>query len=174
MFWERCYIGYFNSGADQFVKVSGFEALNRKSYWVYISKDDFIQLQDGIPINIALKKYPINVREFLISGFAPTSDSILNFEREPIQNAYVTNAVANSVVFYAMAYLNNKGLSPTEIKNLRLRYSFENLDNCYFKMEELKNSFVNQSAFFLNLYKEMNENDRFEHFAESLNQKNRF
>lgn len=174
MFWERCNIGYFNSGTEQFVKISGFEALNRKSYWVYISKDEFIKLQNGIPINIALKKYQIDIREFLISGFAPTSNSIFNFEREPIQNAYVTNAVANSVVFYAMAYLNNRGLSPIEIKNLRLRYSFENLDKRYFKMEELKTSFVNQSAFFLNLYKEMNENDRFEHFAESLGQQNRF
>jgi hypothetical protein len=90
------------------------------------------------------------------------------------KTAYVTNAVANSVVFYAMAYLNNKGLSPDEIKALRLTYSFENLNKRFFNMNELKNSFVNQTAFFLNLYKEMNENDRFEHFAENLEQQNRF
>lgn len=90
------------------------------------------------------------------------------------KTAYVTNAVANSVVFYAMAYLNNKGLSPEEIKVLRLKYSFENINKRFFNMDELKNSFVNQSAFFLNLYKEMNENDRFEHFAENLEQQNRF
>lgn len=93
---------------------------------------------------------------------------------ETRQTAYVTNASANSVVFYAMVYLNNKGLSPEEIENLRLKYSFENLDKHYFNIDELKHSFVNQSAFFLNLYKEMNENDRFEHFAENLEQQNRF
>lgn len=88
--------------------------------------------------------------------------------------SYVTNAVANSIVFYAMAYLNNKGLSPIEIKELRTKYSFQNLETFFFTVEELKQSFVNQSAFFINLYKEMNENDRFENFAENLELQNRF
>lgn len=174
MFWESCNIFYFNSGTRQFVKISGLEALNSKSHWVYISKDEFIKLQNGTPINIALKNYPLDIREFLISGLAPMSESFFCFERDPLQKAYITNAVANSVVFYAMTYLNNKGLSPNEIKNLRLKYSIANLDNRYFKMEELKTSFINQSAFFLNLYKEMNENDRFENFADNLSQQNRF
>lgn len=174
MYWEKCNIGYFNSGSKELVKISGLEVQNKKPFWVYISKEAFDNLQNGIPLRVALKDYSLDIREFLISGFAPTENSIFSFQREPIQTAYVTNAVANSIVFYAMAYLNNKGLSATEIRNLRLRYSFENLEKRFFNMDELKHSFVNQSAFFLNLYKEMNENDRFEHFAENLEQQNRF
>ena len=174
MFWEKCNIGYFNSGSKELVKISGLEVQNKKPFWVYISKEAFDNIQNGVSLSTALKDYSLEIREFIISGFAPTETSILSFQRDPIQTAFVTNAVANSVVFYAMAYLNNKGLSPTEIKNLRIRYSFENLEKRYFNMEELKQSFVNQSAFFLNLYKEMNENDRFEHFAENLEQQNRF
>ncbi|MDQ3190195.1 MAG: hypothetical protein M3Q58_01225 [Bacteroidota bacterium] len=174
MFWEKCNIGYFNSGSKELVKISGLEVQNKRSYWVYISKDAFINLQNGIPLKTALKDYTLEIREFLISGFSPTETSLFSFQREPIKTAYVTNAVTNSVVFYAMAYLNNKGLSALEIKNLRLQYSFENLEKKFFNMEELKHSFVNQSAFFLNLYKEMNENDRFEHFAENLEQQKRF
>ena len=174
MYWEKCNIEFFNSGPKELVKISGPEVVNKKPYWVYIAKGAFTDLQNGITLNSALKDYPLDIKEFLISGFCPSENSIFGFQREPIQTAYVTNAVANSVVFYAMAYLNNKGLSPLEIKNLRLKYSFENLDKRYFNMEELKTSFISQSAFFLNLYKEMNENDRFEHFAENLAQQNRF
>jgi hypothetical protein len=174
MFWEKCNISYFSSGSKELVKISGLEVQNKKTFWVYISKEAFIDLQNGIPLRTALKNYSLDIREFLISGFAPTVNSIFSFQRDPIQTAFVTNAVANSVVFYAMAYLNNKGLSPLEIKKLRLKYSFENLDKRFFNMAELKETFVNQSAFFLNLYREMNENDRFEHFAENLEQQNRF
>lgn len=174
MYWEKCNIGFFNSGSKELVKISGLEVQNEKPFWVYISKEAFDNLQKGIPLRTALKDYSLDIREFLISGFAPTKNSIFSFEREPIQTAFVTNAVANSVVFYAMAYLNNKGLTPIEIKNLRIKYSFENLNNKFFNMDELKASFVNQSVFFLNLYKEMNENDRFENFAENLEQQNRF
>ena len=174
MFWEKCNVAYFNSGSKELVRISGLEVLNKKPYWVYISKHAFVNLQNGTPLKTALKDYPLDLREFLISGFAPTNNHMFSFLREPIQTAFVTNAVANSVVFYAWAYLNNKGLSPLEIKNLRLRYSFDNLEKRVFNMDELKNSFVNQTAFFLNLYKEMNENDRFEHFAENLEQQDRF
>ena len=174
MYWEKCNIGYFFSGSKELVKISGLENLNKKPFWVYISKEAFYNIQNGVSLSTALKDYSLEIREFLISGFAPTENSIFSFQREPIQTAFVTNAVANSVVFYAMAYHNNKGLSPIEIKNLRIRYSFENLEKRFFNMEELKHSFVNQCAFFLNLYKEMNENDRFEHFAENLEQQNRF
>lgn len=174
MFWEKCMIDYLSLGSKELVKISGLEVLNKKLYWVYISKETFIKLQSGMRLSVALKDYPLEIKEFLISGFAPTDNSIFSFQREPLQTVFVTNAVASSVVFYAMAYLNNKGLNSLEIKNLRLQYSFENLDSRFFNMDELKNSFINQSVFFLNLYKEMNENDRFEHFAKNLEQQNRF
>ena len=174
MYWEKCYIGYFTTGSKELVKISGFEVQNKKPFWVYISKEAFDNIQNGVSLSTALKDYPLEIREFLISGFAPTENSIFSFKRDPIQTAFVTNAVANSVAFYAMAYLNNKGLTPMGIKNLRIKYSFENLENRFFNMKELKESFINQSAFFLNLYKEMSENDRFERFAENLEQQNRF
>ncbi|MCF8460261.1 MAG: hypothetical protein K9G46_06025 [Flavobacteriales bacterium] len=174
MFWEKCNIEYFTAGSTEHVKISATEVQNKKPYWVYISKEAFVKLQNGIPLITALKDYSFDIREFLVSGFAPTEKSIFSFQREPIQVAFITNAVANSVVFYAMAYLNNKGLSPIEIKDLRLKYSFGNLERHFFNTDELKHSFVNQSVFFLNLYKEMNENDRFENFANDLEQQNRF
>jgi hypothetical protein len=174
MYWEKCKINYFNSKTQELVKISGFEVQNNNPYWVYISKKSFIDLQNGVPLISALKEYSLDIKEFLISGLAPTTSSIFSFEREPIQIAYVTNAVANSVVFYAMAYLNNKGLTPLEIKNLRIKHSFHNLNNRFFNVDELKASFINQSVFFLNLYKEMNQNDRFENFAENIEQQNRF
>lgn len=174
MFWEKCTISFFSLDSKELVKISGIEVENNKPFWVYISKVAFDNIQNGVPLNIALKDYSLEIREFLIAGFAPTEDSIFSFQRNPKQTAFVTNAVANSVVFYAMAYLNNKGLSPEEIKNLRIKYSFDNLEKRFFNMEELKYSFINQSVFFLNLYKEMNKNDRFEYFVENLEKQNRF
>ena len=41
----------------------------------------------------------------------------------------------------------------------------------FFSAKELQESFISQSAFFLNLYKNMNENDRFEHFVSGLDNK---
>lgn len=174
MYWEKCNINFFSSGSREFVKISGYDVVNNKPHWIYISRESFRLLQSGVPVNMALKDYSIDIKEFVISGFSPTNDSVFSFEREPLQTAFVTNAVANSVVFYAMIYLNNRGLTPNEIKELRTKYSLSNLDSGDFSKKELKDSFVNQSAFFLNLYKEMNENDRFEHFAENLEQQKRF
>ena len=174
MFWEECNINFVITNSKELVKISGNDVLSKKPFWVYISKEAFKGLQNKTPLNITLKDYSLEIKEFLITGIAPSTNQTFFFKRELIQTAFVTNAVANSVVFYAMAYLNNKGLSPAEIKKLRLKYSFENLEGNFFNLEELKCSFINQSVFFLNLYKEMNENDRFEHFAENLEQQNRF
>ncbi len=174
MYWEKCNISFLISGSIELVKISGLEVQNKKAFWVYISKEAFDNLQNGIPISTALKDYSLEIREFLICGFSSSVNHIFSYQREPLQTAFVTNAVSNSLVFYAMAYLNNKGLTAMDIKNLRLKYSLENLEQQLFNKDELKTSFVNQSAFFLNLYKEMNENDRFEHFAENLEQQNRF
>lgn len=174
MFWEKCNIGYLMINSKELVKISGIDVLYKKPYWVYISKDAFIDLQNKSPLNIALKDYSLEIKEFLISGISPSTNHFFLHERAPLQTAFITNSVANSIVFYAMAYLNNKGLNPSEIKNLKLKYSFENFEKDFFNMDELKKSFINQSAFFLNLYKEMNENDRFEHFVKNLELQNRF
>lgn len=84
-----------------------------------------------------------------------------------IKKAFVTNATANSVAFYAMAFLNNQGYTPEQISKMRAKFGLENLYYKKFTLEELKSCFSNQSAYFINLYKYMNENDRFEKFAEN-------
>jgi hypothetical protein len=174
MFWEKCNIGYVKQGLDELVKISRPEALDEQPYCVYISKEAFAMLQREVPLSNALEGYSLDIKEFLISGFEPIRlPTYIGLEGN-INTAYVTNAVANSVVFYAMAYLNNKGLSSIEIKKLRIKYSLGNLESRHFSADELKQSFVNQSIFFLNLYKDMNEHDRFEYFAENLELQNRF
>lgn len=81
--------------------------------------------------------------------------------------AFVTNATANSVAFYAMAFLNNQGYTPSQISKMREKFQLSNLDKKFFSVDELKECFSKQSAYFLNLYTYMNENDRFERFAEN-------
>tara|TARA_Y100001970_G_scaffold213421_1_gene260851 strand:+ start:996 stop:1763 length:768 start_codon:yes stop_codon:yes gene_type:complete len=174
MFWEKCKISFFEKSSREFVKIYGYEVVNKTPYWVYIEKKHFEILRQGSPINIALKDYSQEIREFLIAGFAYSTDSIFTFNREPIPKAFITNAVAKSVAFYAQAYLNNKGLPPDKIKELRKNFSFNNLEKRNFTIEELKSKFVEQSVLFLNIYKEMNENNTFKKFAESLEQQNRF
>lgn len=93
----------------------------------------------------------------------------------PVENnCYITNATASSMAFYAMAFLNNQGYSAVQINKMREKFSLQNLENKKFTIEELKDCFSNQSAYFLNLYAYMNENDRFEKFAENLQQQNQF
>jgi hypothetical protein len=174
MYWEKCKVDYFSTWSGEFVKITGSDNLNKSEYGIYLPRHNFDELLNRVPMNQALSGYPLDIKEFLICGYAPSKLSILLLEEENNQIAYVTNAVANSIVFYAMAYLNNKGVTPQEIKRLRIKYSFENLNADKFTPEEVKNSFINQSAFFLNLYKYMNENDRFEKFAENLEQQKRF
>lgn len=89
-----------------------------------------------------------------------------------IKKGFVTNATANSVAFYAMAFLNNQGLTPSQIKRMREKFELEDLHEKEFSQEELKKCFLTQSVYFLNLYTYMNEDDRFKNFAENpLHQK---
>ena len=83
-----------------------------------------------------------------------------------IKKGFVTNATANSVAFYAMAFLNNQDYTPSQIKQMREKFELEDLDEREFSQEELKKCFLRQSVYFLNLYTYMNENDRFKNFAE--------
>ncbi len=73
------------------------------------------------------------------------------------KSRFVTNSTANSVCFYAMVYLNNQNLTPNQIAELRRKLSLPNLKANKFNLEELKGSFINQSAYFLNIYSEMNQ-----------------
>ncbi|MBJ6119016.1 hypothetical protein JAO76_12485 [Pontibacter sp. BT310] len=84
------------------------------------------------------------------------------------RNRYVTNATASSMARYAMVYLNTQGYTPSQIYKLRKNLSLDNLNSRRFTIEELLLCFEKQSAYFLNLYKEMNENDRFENHLKNL------
>jgi hypothetical protein len=83
---------------------------------------------------------------------------------------YVTNATANSIVYYAYAFLKKSIYSDITIMELRKRFS--NFGNIAY--EKLMNDFKNQSAYFLNIYAYMNENDRFEEFANNLENQGNF
>lgn len=87
-------------------------------------------------------------------------------------NAFVTNATANSLCFFAMAYLNNK-LKPEEIRELRTKITPGALSEGRFTIEELRSSFELQSVFFLNMYKLLIDEDRFEEFTNNLDKQNR-
>lgn len=81
-------------------------------------------------------------------------------------NVFVTNATANSIVFYAYAFLKNCGIDDEEIKDLRSKFSIQGMDKISYK--ELLTSFQNQSAYFLNLYFYMSDKQRFEKFIEDM------
>ncbi|MFD3393061.1 hypothetical protein U0R10_00365 [Aquirufa sp. OSTEICH-129V] len=174
MFWKSCITNHFENNFGKFVKLAGIEEQSKLMYWVYLKEGDYSLLLSGHSLDQALVGYSSDVLTFLEFGTAPVYIDPLSNNKIPCYWAYVTNAVANSIVFYAMMYLNNSGLSPSQIKGLRDKYSLGNLDQNKFTSEELRESFLSQSAFFLNLYSFMNENDRFENFADNLQQQERF
>jgi hypothetical protein len=174
MFWKNCSFIYFENNFGKFVKVFGVEEQSKLNYWVYLKEKDYTLLINGASLDEAIKGYSDEVLDFLECGKAPVHTDPLTNSMVPCYKAYVTNAVANSIVFYAMMYLNNSGLTPIQIKGLRDKYSLGNLDQNKFTSDELRDSFLSQSAFFLNLYSFMNENDRFENFADNLQQQERF
>lgn len=101
----------------------------------------------------------------------------LFFRNEPIipiqkntNLSYVTNATANSIVYYAYKFLKHYNLNDAEIIKLRNQLKIDGNLN----YSDLFNNFINQSAYFINLYAYMNENDRFEHFTEELSKNGSF
>ena len=72
-----------------------------------------------------------------------------------VAQAYVTNAVARSIAFYAVQYLNQCGYGEEEIRRLRRELSLENITASPFRIEEVVESFAKQSAYFLNLYQRL-------------------
>ena len=84
---------------------------------------------------------------------------------------YVTNATSNSIVYYAYVFLTNLGFDDKEIDNLRVQYLSEkgNVD-----FDKIRNSFVNQSVSFINLYSIMRSSNNFEKLVDDLIQLGRF
>lgn len=173
MFWEKCKISFFSEANIDYTKIEGQDSIYGQNYWIYLKRDNFDSVLNNTPIHKALSDYPMDVKEFMISGIAPTTDSVFSFKRTLIKNAFVTNAVSNSISFYAMAYLNNQGYSNSQIIAMKEKYQLDSKKS-YFTIQELKSSFENQSIFFLKLYKEMNEDDRFKRFAKNLEANERF
>ena len=169
MYWKlNCEKYHFENLYGKFVKIQGLDTNLLIDYWVYIKLKDFEQLNAGIPIDKCLVDYSKETKEFLLKGIAPVYYCETYHCQRLILNGYVTNSTSNSIVFYANAFLSNYGLSLSTIRDLRSKYSFENFNQGFFSIEELRESFLNQSAFFLNLYRYMNENERFKHFASGL------
>ena len=93
---------------------------------------------------------------------------------ENILKAFVTNATADSIAFYAMAFLNNQGYTYSQIRQMREKFELNNIYSELFTVEELETCFSKQSAYFLNLYTFMRESDRFENFVENIFQQNMY
>lgn len=169
MYWKSfCNEVFFDNQFGKFVKIQGPDIITEEFFWIYIKHEDYLTFKDSNKFDDVFKEYSDDTKNFLLSGTAPKYICTETNEQKISHKAYVTNASANSVVFYANAYLNNMGLSLSEITKLRVKYKLGNLHRNYFDKNELLESFINQSAFFLNLYKLMNENDRFEHFVFGL------
>lgn len=169
MYWKLfCKEFVFENQFGSFVKISGPDIITNEEYWTYIKYSDYLAINQGQRFDQIFKDYSQETLNFIVHGKAPTFKCPITSENKISHKAYVTNASANSVVFYAGAYLNNMGMSLTQINKLREKYSIGNLQKKYFSPDELQKSFVNQSAFFINLYRFMNEHDRFEHYVEGL------
>lgn len=169
MYWKLfCRETVFENQFGTFVKITGPDFKTGEIYWTYIKYEDYLAVHKGLRFVEIFKDYSKETLDFMINGNAPKYICPVTSKEKISHKAYVTNASANSVVFYAGAYLNNMGLSLTAITKLREKYTLGNLQNRFFSLDELRESFINQSAFFMNLYKQMNEHDRFENFVAGL------
>lgn len=152
--------------SGKFIKFHGKEIRHLRTFWVYIKAKDFIENKDNTYEIKNLLEYPKYVQDFLIKGIAPIYVDEETGETRVNYKVYITNSTANSVVFYTMAFLNNN-FSLKEIKDLRNEYSFnEYISN--FEFEELRESLIKQSSFFLKLYRLLMQNDRFEYFIDNI------
>jgi hypothetical protein len=143
------------------------ETINYSSYgWYFmkslIGKVEHIGYVKG-------KEDPIykRIREKLYSLIGNTN----SFYKEPQilfdeRFAYITNATAKSVVYYAYAFLKNSGYTDSEIISIRKEYSKNN----NIDIGLITNNFEKQSIQFLNLYSYMLKNNRFTNFVNNLNQ----
>ncbi len=85
---------------------------------------------------------------------------------------FVTNATADSIVFYAYSFLINSGLNDQEITDLRNKFCIYGSNRLAY--DEIKRNFQNQSAYFMNLYTYMTSFDRFEKFLNEIESQAKF
>ena len=138
-----------------------------ESYQVYLTKEDYLKVKGGKkPEELQI---PIETINFILHSKIPRDEN-----GNIINTGYVTNATANSVVYFALSFLNSNFFSVEQIKRLRLKYSIGNFIDGRFNKDEILNSFLVQSAFYLNLHTYMTENDRFENFLNELDKQKLF
>lgn len=139
---------------------NGSEWFTYRSVFAKIKHLGFIRgKQDAI--YLALKdsyRQLTQLRGFRLDFFSPKPE--INTEI-----VYITNATANSVVFYAYIFLSNLEFANEKINTLRSEYSTKNgkLD-----LDKLHKSFINQSVRFINLYSIMRTENNFERAIDDL------
>ena len=121
-----------------------------ESYQVYLTKEDYLKVKGGKkPEELQI---PIETINFILHSKIPRDEN-----GNIINTGYVTNATANSVVYFALSFLNSNFFSVEQIKRLRLKYSIGNFIDGRFNKDEILNSFLVQSAF---LFKSSHIHDR--------------
>jgi RNA-directed DNA polymerase len=78
----------------------------------------------------------------------------------PSKIAFITNATAKSVVFYAYLYLKSNKIEEPEI----LKLISDCTTNNYINYARLEDKFISQAASFISLYDYLKSNNRFENF----------
>lgn len=167
-YWKQCAVHIISVQGKDIIKLVSNTGGEAK--WIYLARYTYDLLLSGISLNSLDGSIPDETLLFLQNGPGNQLDSESK-DKPFYQKAFVTNAVSNSVAYYAWVYLCHMGLTGKQIISLREKYSFSSVSTSPFKTDEVHSSFVNQSAFFLNLCSKMNENDRFKLMAERLDDK---
>lgn len=166
MYWIGLIQTKVETPYGDFIKFWGKEIRHQRHYWVYIKIQDCKANKFGRYSITKLSEYSDDVKDFLLKGIAPLKIDIETGAMVVKRKVFITNSTANSVVFYAMTYLNNN-FSLSEIRDLRTIHSFNDFI-LNFEFDELKKSFVEQSDSFLKLYRVLRENDRFEQYIDNI------
>lgn len=145
MYWELCKTERFTLGRKSFVKIFGNDVVTNTLYWVYISDETYKSLKNGVNFNTALKDYDFATKKFLATGVGSRNSSLFSFKRTINRKVFITNAVANSVAYYAWVYINH-------------HYKAKDSSWLDYNIEDIQNKFINQSKEFLLLYKDIVDN----------------
>ena len=146
MYWKSCEIEFFRKSNRDWVKIIGSDVITNKPYWVYIPKANYEKLLAGESINKSLEGFDFSIKNFIAKGIAPKRNSVFMFEREIKKTAYVTNATANSVAFYAWLYISRcteEDITQDKLKDMFLKQSEEFLA-IYAKLQRNPDELINR------------------------------
>jgi len=85
-YYKKCTIKHWQDNENSYVTITGPVMFSSRTHTVTISKDEFDQIEKGVPFQTALRSTPLSDREFLISGMA-ANDGI----EEDQDNDYTEN-----------------------------------------------------------------------------------